>query len=339
MDAIGENEGQAQAPRSPGAILAAERERQGLSRADIAQRLHMSVSQVEALESADYERLPRGTFLRGFTRNYARVVGLDGAALVELLSEDAPPSRSPGIVVPSQNIRFDPLGARLANPYVKAAGIAAVAIVLGFAAMYWWLFIRPQGVAAAGYAKKVAAESPRSPAVLSVPPPASGPPAELTPLATPAPNTDVAGLPPAPEPAPAAPLPVSASPAPVSVPAPAPTQAASPALPAPAAAVPAAKPAEPAPARRAEAEGAPAVPGGASIRLAFKAPAWVEITDSKGRVLLSRTHPAGSEAEVAGKPPFTLVIGNAPEVRLSYNGREVDLAPHTRVAVARLTLP
>ncbi len=55
--------------------------------------------------------------------------------------------------------------------------------------------------------------------------------------------------------------------------------------------------------------------------------------------MLSRTHAGGSTAEVIGKPPFTLVIGNAPEVRLTYNGREVDLAPHTRVAVARFTLP
>ena len=38
----------AQAGRAPGAMLAEERERQGLSRADAAQRLRMSTSQVEA---------------------------------------------------------------------------------------------------------------------------------------------------------------------------------------------------------------------------------------------------------------------------------------------------
>ena len=41
------------ATSTPGARLAAERERQGLSRADIAQRLHMSASQIEAIESGD----------------------------------------------------------------------------------------------------------------------------------------------------------------------------------------------------------------------------------------------------------------------------------------------
>ena len=66
MESVAENTERQEAPHSPGAILAAERERQGLARSDIAQRLHMSVSQIEALEAADYGRLPRGTFLRGF---------------------------------------------------------------------------------------------------------------------------------------------------------------------------------------------------------------------------------------------------------------------------------
>ena len=82
-----------------------------------------------------------------------------------------------------------------------------------------------------------------------------------------------------------------------------------------------------------------ASPGDGRLRLTFRGAAWVEITDGRGNVLLSRTHPGGSNVEVAGKPPFNLVIGNAPEVRLTFNGRDVDLVPHTRVAVARFTLP
>ena len=64
----------------------------------------------------------------------------------------------------------------------------------------------------------------------------------------------------------------------------------------------------------------------------------MEIVDAKGKVLVSRTHAGGSTTEVVGKPPFNLVIGNAAEVRLTYNGRAVDLEPHTRVAVARFIL-
>lgn len=315
MDSGTENTATAQEPRPPGAILADERERQALSRADIAQRLHMSVFQVEALEIGDYDRLPRGPFLRGFTRNYARALGLDAEFLVGLLAQDAPRERAPDIVVPTQNIRFDPLGQRLSNPYVKAAGIAATALVLGFAAMYWWLFVRPIGVPAAT-AKQPAVE------VLQ-PQPAPAAPAEPAQSGAGTPPEADSAAPPGSNTTPA----TSATPVTTTTPAPAPAFAA-PA--APAFAPTASVPASPPPA---------AAAGEGLLRLTFRGAAWVEIHDARGKVLLSRTHPGGSSAEVAGKPPFTLVIGNAPEVRLSYNGRDVDLAPHTRVAVARFTLP
>ena len=305
MDSQADNTGRGDALHSPGAILAAERERQGLARSDIAQRLHMSVSQIEALEASDYSRLPRGTFLRGFTRNYARSLGLDAEALVGLLVEDAPRDRAPEIVVPTQNIRFDPLGQRFSSPYVKAAGIAAALAVLGFAATYWWLFIRPQGAPVAPAVKKPAIEAPKA-----VPPQAEASRAEPVPA-----EPSVA------QPSTTAPAVINAA---------APFTAVSAPTYAPPAAVPAPAPAEPARA---------AAPGEGTIRLAFRGAAWVEITDARGKPLLSRTHAGGSNAEVVGKPPFNVVIGNAPEVRLTYNGRDVDLAPHTRVAVARFTLP
>src|SRR5205085_6670014 len=101
----------------------------------------MSPSQIEALESGDYARLPKGTFLRGFVRNYAKMLGLDPESVLSQLAQATPRGPAPGIVVPSQNIRFDPLAERLSNPYVKAAGLAAVAVALAFSGMYWWLFI------------------------------------------------------------------------------------------------------------------------------------------------------------------------------------------------------
>jgi cytoskeleton protein RodZ len=335
MDSASENTAATEAPRSPGNILADERERQALSRADIAQRLHMSVFQVEALEIGDYDRLPRGTFLRGFTRNYARALGLDAEFLVGLLAQDAPREKVPDIVVPTQNIRFDPLGQRLANPYVKAAGIAAAALVLGFAAMYWWLFVRPGG-GQASVAKQAAVE---------VAQPAQPQPAPAVP-AEPAPTEAGSGVPATTPGSNATPGSGNATPATTTTATTttATTTTATTATatmattPAPAFAAPAA----PAFAPAASAPAAPppvAATGEGLLRLTFRGAAWVEIHDARGKVLLSRTHPGGSSAEVAGKPPFTLVIGNAPEVRLSYNGRDVDLAPHTRVAVARFTLP
>ena len=67
--------------------------------------------------------------------------------------------------------------------------------------------------------------------------------------------------------------------------------------------------------------------------------AWIEIKDSADRMLVSSLNPAGSERVVRGRPPYNLVIGNASQVRITYDDKPIDLAPHTRQDVARLTLP
>ena len=67
--------------------------------------------------------------------------------------------------------------------------------------------------------------------------------------------------------------------------------------------------------------------------------AWIEIKDAADRMLVSSLNPAGSERVVRGRPPYSLVIGNASQVRITYDDKLIDLAPHTRQDVARLTLP
>jgi len=74
------------------------------------------------------------------------------------------------------------------------------------------------------------------------------------------------------------------------------------------------------------------------IVLRFARESWVEVTSGSGKLLVSQLHPAGSERVVVGVPPFAVVIGNAQHVRLIYNDRPVDLMPHVKVEVARLTL-
>jgi cytoskeleton protein RodZ len=303
-------------PLPLGQLLAAERERQGLSRADAAQRLHMSASQVEALETGDYSRLPKGTFLRGFVRNYTRLLGLDSDAALDALAHAAPRAPAPGIVVPSQNIRFDPLGERLASPYVKAWAAAAVAIALGFAAMYWWLFIRPSPPASAAARKEAAQPGPQN---LAAPP-------------VPAPEPVAPGQAPREEPpAPSLAAPAAAEPEP---------QARAPASPAKPPDAQAPRPKKPADLVSSvlPVQDVRPVADARTVRLRFKGSSWVEIRDRSGKVLLSKLNEAGSETEVSGRPPFSVVVGNAPDVTLHYDDREFPLEPHTRVAVARFTL-
>src|SRR5690348_14709964 len=67
---------------SPGARLAEARQAQNLAPADVARQLKLSVWQVEALEAGLYQQLPGPVFVRGFIRNYARIVKLDPEELL-----------------------------------------------------------------------------------------------------------------------------------------------------------------------------------------------------------------------------------------------------------------
>lgn len=78
--------------------------------------------------------------------------------------------------------------------------------------------------------------------------------------------------------------------------------------------------------------------GGGRIQLDFQRESWVEIKDRGGRTLLSQLNSAGTRRVIDGKPPFSVIIGNAASVRLQYNDVPVDLMPHVKVEVARLTL-
>ena len=67
--------------------------------------------------------------------------------------------------------------------------------------------------------------------------------------------------------------------------------------------------------------------------------AWIEVKDSADRMLVSSLNPAGAERVVRGRPPYTLVIGNPANVRVTYDDKPIDLAPHSKSGVARLTIP
>jgi cytoskeleton protein RodZ len=110
-------------------------------------------------------------------------------------------------------------------------------------------------------------------------------------------------------------------------------------LPAPASEPPAAVAEEKKPeALMAAAAEAPLAPGTHRIVLRTEAEAWLEVKDGAGRMLISSLNPAGTERAVRGRAPFEVVIGNASSVKLTYDGKPVDLRPHTKVEVARFTL-
>ena len=73
----------------PGRVLADARVAKGMTLAEVAAQLKLSPSQVTALEADDYASLPGPVFVRGFIRNYARLLEQDAEQLSG--SVDLPP--------------------------------------------------------------------------------------------------------------------------------------------------------------------------------------------------------------------------------------------------------
>jgi cytoskeleton protein RodZ len=149
---------------TPGATLAAARQAHGLSVADVAEQMRISPRQVDAIESGRYGELPGAVFVRGFIRNYARLLKLDPVPLLHALEPELSgevPLRAHEIAgtLPETTRRHRPswwLGA--------AAAVIAIAAVL--AGYEWW---RAQSGAARPAQRDTLLDTPATPAAPAVP--------------------------------------------------------------------------------------------------------------------------------------------------------------------------
>ena len=81
-----------------------------------------------------------------------------------------------------------------------------------------------------------------------------------------------------------------------------------------------------------------AVAGEHHLTVKTSADSWVEIFDGQGEQLELDLIRAGHERAYSGSWPFRVMLGRASAVELTLDGESVDLTPHTRGDVARLTL-
>lgn len=78
---------QADALSSPGPLLKHEREAQGMSRREAADRLNWMPDYVAVIEDDSYEKLRNPAFARGYVKAYARLVGLNEETLLAAFDE------------------------------------------------------------------------------------------------------------------------------------------------------------------------------------------------------------------------------------------------------------
>jgi cytoskeleton protein RodZ len=301
---------------SPGALIRAAREKQGLHIAALAAAIKVSPRKLDALENDRWHELPDATFSRALAQTVCRTLKIDPRPVLERL----PPADSSSLeqVAGTLNTPFQDgqgraatgLSAAAIRPMVWASALLALAAVVVYFLPAGWL---------GGGAPTEATSTDTVLPPLTVPAPES-PPAATAPPAVDLPaSAAAAGL--------AAASGVAASPVPGTVgetvfSVPSPAEAA-------AVAGPGALPTAPA-----SAEAAPA----GLVQLRASDASWVEARDAGGQLLLSRTVLPGESVGLNGALPMRLVIGNAGATELGFRGRPVDLTPLTRDNVARVEL-
>lgn len=287
---------------SLGATLSAAREQRHLSIEDVSNHLRLSPRQIMALENDDFSVLPEPMITRGFIRNYARLLEINPEPLIEAYRVYAPNVYAHSLAMHSANILITSKQKR--SRFVYVAGVLILAILAGL-----WLFYTkyvPRQVAQREDAAQRAVQS-----TFTVPAPGMAPVQPQPQSQTPEPSATTDGAGTVEEPA-AADAAVAEPSATAANPAATPTNAAT----------------------REEAAAA----GAATLRFSVSEDSWISVHDASGEEIFNKIKRAGNDDEVQGQPPFKVVIGNAGASQLYYNGQLVDLAPHTKSNVARLTL-
>lgn len=115
----------------PGAYLRKAREDANMTVEKVATALLLHTAIVEALEADEYDRLPAPTFVRGYLRGYARVLGLPSRPVLEMYDRQGfePPALAPEVTESKQ--------AHTSDAVVRLATYAVAAMLVLLVGLWW----------------------------------------------------------------------------------------------------------------------------------------------------------------------------------------------------------
>ncbi|WP_431025320.1 RodZ domain-containing protein [Halomonas sp. H5] len=304
---------------SPGTLLKAERERQGLSLEQVAAAINLRPAVIGGLEEDDYGEVPVSAYRRGYLRAYARFLGIDDGPVIAAYNARHGSQEAERPVTPVQ-VTKPP--SRLGAWLFKLVTLLVIAGLIGLTLLWWQsrggnelagleddspvavdsLDGTPAGEPSRDWSSQVATDQgpePEAPAIeaprIEATPPEVAPESDTTPADDEASVADEADA-------------------------------------APPIAEAADEPAD-------EEEAAPVAADPRRLELTFNEQSWTEIFDAGNQRILIGLQEPGQTASVEGEPPFRLTIGNATGVELRYRGESIDLGARAGANnVARFTL-
>ncbi len=324
----------------PGSRLRQARLSKGLEMSRVAAQLHLSEAMVEALERDDYDSLPSPVFVRGYLRNYTRLLGIDSQSVLDDFERLVPADGDGSPLVQSAKMTTD---VESSHPLMRILTWLMVILLIGLVVV-WWQGRLSWPLQEEGPAQTSTAE------VVSPGERTTGAPEESqAPMLDPARDDEVqameprkqpeAGSQPAAAPASRAPLTVR-EPATDEMPRELPASEAEPAAVDDSASAEQPSGVEPAPVSPDQpSPDQPRTPvRQANIAFSFADSSWVDIRDASGKKTITGVIEQGARRELIGEPPFSVVLGKARVVDVWVNGEPYDISRHIRGDVARFEI-
>jgi len=317
----------------PGERLQAARIQKGLSLEDVASRMHLSASILEAIEENNFEEISAPIFVKGYLRAYARIVALEEDDMIQqytdFYSEEDPPISTTSNTIPELSV---------ADARIKWTTYLVILVLAALLAAWWWnkgqndestISLDTQGSSSdsviqadtqrAGSEIEAASETlleTTEPSAASTPQPDTQMPAEVEAVVSQA----VA----------AEPLEIEAA---VAADQPATTDQSAAMQQEESNATSADEPSGVAPAAAALNEDFPgliAPSGSDKLRIRVNADTWTDIKDSTDYQMVYDLLRAGQVLELTGAAPFSVFLGNGHGVEIEINGAEIDFINRIR---------
>ena len=307
-------------PQGPGYQLRQARLRRGVELRQVARELRLTTDRVQALENDDYQALPDPVFVVGYIRTYARLLDLDPEALAEAYRALQAPKSARSAAPPARLATGSTWLRRHDNLWVAIAAVLLVILIV----LAWWLPRRPElATTDPGLARPqpdpgaLAPPAPRAGGMAGegagslAMPDGKGATADADPLPEPI-LEEEEGAGPEAEPEPTAGTETGAKPG---------TAAAAP-------------PGTGAPLEADVAQGVEKL----DVVISFTGPTSVDIRDSTMNYALVGEMDQGDQHLLGGKPPYSLIIGNAAVTQIQVGGQPFDFQSVVKGNVARFIL-
>ena len=290
----------------PGQLLRNAREQLGWTREQVASRIHLRLTLIAAIESDTYDKHTSHTFIRGYLRTYAKLVGIPEETILAAYDKLG--------LTPPDNIDMQSFSRRSRqqanDSRLKVVTWLVILVLIALSIAWWW---QSTARRSAGDEALAASEmgTEQTMSVASVTP-AVDVADPVLPVASDAVATDVVVS----EAAATVPAVVAATSAALSTE----TSAAE--------------------ATQAPAEPAATEPGKApQLKMSFTADCWLDVKDANGKTLFSGLKKANDELVLEGPEPLRFIVGAPMAVNLEYQGKSFDMSRYNNGRTARFSLP